>query len=146
MPNGLSAKEFFENNVNRKNNFMRDIVTIYTANKKSKKFVEPDSKFPADHGRLFTLEKDGDQWKRVPLSEKFGAEIFNTLTTAIKQEAVVHELYDMVERGEVFFYDRESNVPMKFTFAMRKKIESEEPVPKDQMRLGLQKGKVDARF
>ena len=146
MPNGLSAKEFFENNVNRKNNFMRDIVTIYTAHTKSKKFVVPDSKFSADHGRLFTLEKDGDQWKRVPLSEKFGAEIFNTLTTAIKQEAVVHELYDMVERGEVFFYDRESNVPMKFTFDMPKKKESEEPVPKDQMRLGLEKVKGDARF
>ena len=146
MPNGLSAKDFFENNVNRRNNFMRDIVTIYTAHAKSKKFVVPDSKFSADHGRLFTLEKDGDQWKRVPLSEKFGAEIFNTMTMAVKQQAVVDELYDMVERGEVFFYDRESNVPMKFTFDMPKKKESEEPVSKDQMRLGLEKVKGDARF
>ena len=114
MPKNLSAEQYFENNSIRKT-FLTEVLQLGRMD--SQGYKMPISGFPGDHKRMFTLEQDENgQWKRVSLMEKYGKDIFNAMKLTYQRHEVSNALYDMVEKGNLFFYDRGSDVPMQYQF------------------------------
>ena len=116
MPKNLTAAQYFGTaDMNIRHNFAVDIMRLSFMQKDELKTL--DSKFAGDHNRIFTLVKDDNgQWKRVSLVEKYGTDIFQTHNLANKRQDVLYEMYDMVEQGNLFFYNRGSDVPMQYKF------------------------------
>ena len=122
MPNGISAKQYFENNsqfgfVNEVLNFSAVYLLPAGQDGKQLKLTSLDQEFKEEHDRFFVLEQDEStqQWKRVSLVEKFGETIFSTLAFNAKPD-MVEALYDIVNAGNLFFYNRGEAEPLQFTF------------------------------
>lgn len=113
MPKGLKAAAYFENQ--SRLNFIGDIVKLRSVD--ATKNQAPDPKFAGDHHRVFFLEQDAQgQWKRVSLVEKYGIDVLNTMALSHKGTDVIDEIYELVEQGNLYFYNRGSDVPMQYKF------------------------------
>ena len=131
MPKNQSASQFFDERSNTKSAFLNDIMDLtYTKkngtvlkeelNINADEIKNPLRSFEGDYNRIFTLEQDENkQWKRVSLVEKYGMDILQSSKIIFGRPEVIHELYDLVEEGNLYFYNRGSDVPLQYKFKQK---------------------------